>query len=59
MQLKFHNRFTKYIDKPDDIAIIEIKEPDEIYNDVEYLNYDKNIKNGGYLIYKYADVFSV
>ena len=59
MQLKFHNRFTKYIDKPDDIAIIEIKEPDEIYNDVEYLNYDKNFMNGGYLIYKDADVFSV
>ena len=42
MQLKFKNRFTKYMDRPEDIAMIEIKESDEIYNEVEYLNYDKN-----------------
>ena len=59
MQLKFHNRFTRYIDQPIDIAIIEIKETDDIYNEVEYLNYDKNFNNGGYLIYKDADVFSI
>ena len=58
-QLKFDNRLTKYIDKPTDIAIIEIKESDEIYNEVEYLNYDLNYMNGGYSIYKDEDVFSV
>jgi len=58
-QLKFHNRFTKYFDKPEDIAIIEIKESDEIYKEVEYLNYDKNFLDGGYNIYKEQDVFSV
>ena len=36
MQLKFHNRFTRYMDQPIDIAIIEIKEIDDIYNEVEY-----------------------
>ena len=50
-QLKFENRFTKYINQPEDIAIIEIKESDEIYNEVEYLNYDKNFTDSGYLIY--------
>ena len=59
IQLKFDNRFTKYMEEPEDIAIIEIEESDEIYNDVEYLNYDKNITNGGYSIYKDADIFSV
>ena len=59
MQLKFKNRFTKYMDRPEDIAIIEIKESDEIYNEVEYLNYDKNFTDSGYLIYKEADIFSV
>ena len=38
MQLKFHNRFTRYMDQPIDIAIIEIKERDDLYNEVEYLN---------------------
>ena len=57
-QLKFQNRFTKYFDRPDDIAIIEIKESDEIYKEVEYLDYDKNYIDG-YNIYQDADVFSV
>ena len=59
MKLQFNNRFTKYISKPKDIAIIEIKESDEIYNEVEYLNYDLNFMNGGYSIYKNADVFTI
>ena len=58
-QLKFDNRFTKYIEPPEDIAIIEIKESDEIYKEVEYLNYDKNYIDDGYSIYKNANVFSV
>ena len=59
MQLKFKNRFTKYMDRPEDIAMIEIKESDEIYNEIEYLNYDLNFMNGGYSIYKNADVFTI
>ena len=59
MQLKFDNRFTKYINKPEDIAITEIKESDEIYNNIEYLNLDLNYLNKGYSIYKDADIFSI
>ena len=59
MQLKFKNRFTKYMERPEDIAIIEIKESDEIYKEVEFLNCDLNYMNCGYNIYKDADVFSV
>ena len=33
MKLKFENRYTKYIEKPKDIAMIEIKQSDTIYND--------------------------
>ena len=58
-QLKFHNRFTKYIEPPEDISIIEIKESDEIYKEVEYLYCDKNYIGIGYSIYKDADIFSV
>ena len=58
-QLKFHNRFAKYINQPEDIAIIEIKKSDEIYKEVEYLDYDKNFLDCGYNIYKENDVFSV
>ena len=58
-QLKLHNRFTKYIEPPEDIAIIEIKESDEIYKEVEYLYCDKNYIGIGYSIYKDADIFSV
>ena len=32
MKLTFKNRYTKYIERPKDIAMIEIKETDEIYN---------------------------
>ena len=57
-KLKFNNRYTKYLDKPKDIAIIEIKNSDEIYKDIEFLDYDLNYKKG-YYIYKNVDVFSV
>ena len=43
MKLKFNNRYTKYMDKPD-IAMIEIKESDEIYKDIEFLDYYSNYK---------------
>ena len=47
------------MDKPEDIAIIEIKESDEIYTEVEFLNLDLNFKNRGYSICKDADIFSI
>ena len=47
-----------YFPKPKDITIIEIKNSDEIYEDIELLNYDLNYKFG-YNIYKNVDVFSI
>ena len=40
MNLELKNRFCKYIEEPKDIAIIEIKKSDEIYKDIEFLDYD-------------------
>ena len=59
MELKFNNRYTKYIDKPKDIAMIEIKESDEIYKDIEFLDYDLNCIKKRYSRYKNADIFSI
>ena len=59
MKLKFNNRVTKYMKRPKDIAMIEIKESDEIYKDIEFLDYDLNYTKNGYSIYKNVDVFSV
>ena len=59
MKLNFKNRLTKYLDKPKDIAMIELKEWDEIYNDIEFLNYDYNYIKYGYSIYEKAYIFSV
>ena len=59
MNINFDNRFTKFMAEPEDIALIEIKKSDEIYNKVEYLNYDKSFTNGGYSLYKDAEIFSL
>ena len=59
MKLKFNNRYTKYIERPRDIAMIEIKKADEIYNDIIFLDYDLNCIHKGYSIYKGIDVFSI
>ena len=59
MKLNFKNRFTKYIPKPKDIAIIEIKKSDEIYKDIEFLDYDYNYIKKGYAIYNNVDIFTV
>ena len=58
MKLNLNNRYIKYIKKPRDITVIEIKPTDEIYWDIEYLTYDLNY-NQGYLIYKNLDIFTI
>ena len=58
LKLTLNDRFIKYYENEKDITIIEIKKDDEIYNDIELLNYDLNYKNG-YEIYKNVDIFSV
>ena len=59
MKLKFENRFIKYIEKPKDIAMIEIKESDDLYKDIEFLDYDHKCITKEYSMYKNLDVFSV
>ena len=59
MKLNFKNRFTKYLDKPKDIAMIEIKESDKITKNIEFLNFDYNCIKYGYSIYEKAYIFSV
>ena len=45
--------------KPKDIAMIEIKESDKIYNDIIFLDYDLNCIKSRYPLYKDVDVFSI
>ena len=59
MKLEFKNRIRKYIKQPKDISIIEIKESDDIYKDIEFLDYDLNYEKNGYIIYKDSDIFSI
>jgi hypothetical protein len=59
MKLKFKNRYTKYLKRPKDIAMIEIKESDEIYKDIIFLLYDYNCVKERYPLYKDVDVFSI
>ena len=43
--LELKSRFIKFFKQPKDISIVEIKDSDGI-KDIEYLNYDKNNKEG-------------
>ena len=58
IKLNLYNHDIKYFPYPKDITIIEIKEQDEIYKDIELLEYDLNYKYG-YQRYKNADVFTI
>ena len=54
-----NNRFIRYYERPDDVAIAEIRESDNLFNDIECLNYDKNSIKAGYEIYKGKNIFSI
>ena len=58
MKLELERRYTKFINQPKDITAIEIKESDEIYKEIVFLNYDRNYIEG-YSIYKNVDVFTI
>ena len=58
MKLILKDRDIKYFPKPIDITIIEMKNDDEIYNDIEFLYYDMNYING-YDIYKDVHIYSI
>ena len=48
----------KYLKEPKDIMTLEFKDLDDIFLDVDFLNYDRNYEDG-YLIYKDADIFTI
>ena len=58
MKLNLNNYNIKYFEDPKDITVIEIKNSDEIYIDINFLNYDRNYING-YKIYNNVDIFSL
>ena len=39
--------------------MIEIQESDEIYKEIEFLDFDLNYIQKGYIIYKDVDIFSL
>ena len=58
MKLDSIHRYIKYMENPKDITVIEIKRNDKIYNDIEFLDYDRNYING-YDKYQNADIFAI
>ena len=58
MNLILNERHIKYFEKPKDVTVIQIKETDKIYEDIEFLDYDLNYMKG-YLMYENADIFSL
>ena len=59
MILNLKGRYTKFMKIPKDITAIEIKETDDIFKYIQFLNYDLNYNHLGYNIYNNAFVFSV
>ena len=59
VKLNLNNRKIEYIPQPKDISIIEIKNNDEIYNDILFLDYDSNYNKGYKNIYKNARIFLI
>ena len=57
--LTLKDRFFQYFEKPKDITVIEIKDSDYLFEDIEFLGYDSNYMQNGYYIYKDLDVFSI
>ena len=59
MKLNFNNRLNKFFfESPKNIVIIELKNNDEIYNDIEFLDYDLNYLKG-YDFYKDINIFTI
>ena len=59
IKLNINDLYIKYFQKPKDVTVIEIQDLYDIYQDIEFLDYDINYKQNGYLIYQDVDVFSV
>ena len=57
--LNLKGRYIKFLEGKKDITAIEIKTTDEIYKDLQFLNYDYNYYHKGYNIYKDKYIFSI
>ena len=57
--MNINDHYIKYFDKPKDITVIEIQETDELYKDIEFLNYDSLDGQQHYLIYKDKKIFTL
>ena len=57
-KLNLNDRIIKFLPNPRGITMIEIKKTDEIYNDIEFLEYDSNYTKG-YKIYQNASIIFV
>ena len=58
LELDENNRYIKLFEQPIDVSIIEIKNSDEINEDIEFLNYDLNYEMG-YSQYKELNVICI
>ena len=58
MKLNPNNRDIKYFPGIKDITMIEIKNNDSIYNEIEFLNYDENYRKG-YKYYENAVIITI
>ena len=59
VKLTLRDRLIKYYKEPKDITAIEIKESDQFYKEVKFLDYDNNYIEKGYSIYKNKKLFSI
>ena len=58
MNMELNGRFIRNFQRPKYISVIEIRETDDIYKDIEFLDYDLNYQKG-YEIYKNMNIFSI
>ena len=56
-KLTSKDRLIKYYKEPKDITAIEIKESDPFYKEVQFLDYDIDYMEKGYLIYKHQEIY--
>ena len=59
MTLNLIGRYIKFMREPKDITAIEIKDTDNIYKYIQFLNFDLNYNQYGYNIYNNTFVFSI
>ena len=59
MILNLKGRYIRFLELPKDITGIEIRNTDEIFKEILFLNYDLNYYNKGYYIYKDKYIFQL